>query len=349
METELLNTVVAVWSAHFENELQVYETKYYDWDDGSHDVKIEYYVEKPKSVSLLKTVKFYKVVYDLVVVGVYIDGEIIYHQDDLPESLWEDFEANVHEEYNKILPSGSLAFYGNLIFDYSKQGINENEEKLSQDKLLIYMMKMLNPDDELYIDFYLSPDKKKIYVVGDEDVLNKKYRGDSWLAPNLLELVHQAKSHINYQSPEGLTSVVFVKKKNDKKSNLQESKLYNNDLNKFIPNVNYIVNRLLSEEFDWFKELNITSIETCRSMTIGNCVILYGTITVDGDWGFAQWRKYHYEYPFHDDVEIRDIMGSNLFSEVKDLLILGLQGIIGASINNLLTTEIKVKLDSSED
>ena len=57
---------------------------------------------------------------------------------------------------------------------------------------------------------------KKIYVVGDEDVLNKKYRGDSWLAPNLLELVHQAKSHINYQSPEGLTSVVFVKKKNDK-------------------------------------------------------------------------------------------------------------------------------------
>ena len=262
--------------------------------------------------------------------------------------MLEDFEASIDEEYNKILPSGSLAFYGNLIFDYSKQGINENEEKLSQDKLLIYMMKMLNPDEELYIDFYLSPDKKKIYVVGDEDVLNKKYRGDSWLAPNLLELVHQAKSHINYQSPEGLTSVVFVKKKNDKKSNLQESKLYNNDLNKFIPNVNYIVNRFLSEEFDWFKELNITSIETCRSMTIGNCVILYGTITVDGDWGFNQWRKYNYEYPFHEEVKIVDIMGSNLFSDVKDLLILGLEGIIGTSINTL-STELKVKLDSSED
>ena len=90
-----------------------------------------------------------------------------------------------------------------------KQGINENEEKLSQDKLLIYMMKMLNPDEELYIDFYLSPDKKKIYVVGDEDVLNKKYRSDSWLAPNLLELVHQAKSHINYQ-----TDIEKMKKEN---------------------------------------------------------------------------------------------------------------------------------------
>ena len=338
-----------MWKSLFGDDLQVYETEYYDWDEEYHDVKIEYYVGKPKDIKKSSQIKdYYRVGYDLIVVGVYIDDEIIYNQDDLPESTWDDFENSVHLEYDRHFRTLKLYFVGNLIFDYSKQGINENEEKLSQDKLLIYMMKMLNPDEELYIDFYLSPDKKKIYVVGDVDVLNKKYRGDSWLAPNLLELVHQAKSHINYQSPEGLTSVVFVKKKNDKKSNLQESRLYNNDLNKFIPNVNYITNKLLSEEFDWFKELNITSIETCRSMTIGNCVILYGTITVDGDWGFNQWRKYHYEYPLHDDVEIRDIMGSNLFSDVKDSLLISLEGIIGTSINTL-STEIKVKLDSSED
>ena len=338
-----------MWESLFGDDLQVYETEYYNWDEEYHNVKIEYYVGKPKDIKKSTQIKdYYRVDYDLIVVGVYIDDDIIYHQDDLPESTWDDFENSVHYEYQRQFRTLKLYFVGNLIFDYSKQGINENEEKLSQDKLLIYMMKMLNPDEELYIDFYLSPDKKKIYVVGDVDVLNKKYRGDSWLAPNLLELVHQAKSHINYQSPEGLTSVVFVKKKNDKKSNLQESRLYNNDLNKFIPNVNYITNKLLSEEFDWFKELNITSIETCRSMTIGNCVILYGTITVDGDWGFNQWRKYHYEYPFHDDVEIRDIMGSKLFSDVKDLLILSLEGIIGTSIRTL-STELIVKLDSSED
>ena len=338
-----------MWESLFGDDLQVYETEYYNWDEEYHNVKIEYYVGKPKDIKKSTQIKdYYRVDYDLIVVGVYIDDDIIYHQDDLPESTWDDFENSVHYEYQRQFRTLKLYFVGNLIFDYSKQGINENEEKLSQDKLLIYMMKMLNPDEELYIDFYLSPDKKKIYVVGDVDVLNKKYRGDSWLAPNLLELVHQAKSHINYQSPEGLTSVVFVKKKNDKKSNLQESRLYNNDLNKFIPNVNYITNKLLSEEFDWFKELNITSIETCRSMTIGNCVILYGTISVDGDWGFNQWRNYHYDSPFHEEVKIVDIMKSKLFSDLKDLLILSLEGIIGTSIRTL-STELIVKLDSSED
>ena len=119
-------------------------------------------------------------------------------------------------------------------------------------------------------------------------------------------------------------------------------------MNKFIPNVNYIANKLLSEEFDWFKELNITSIETCRSMTIGNCVILYGTISVDGDWGFNQWRNYHYDSPFHEEVKIVDILKSKLFSDLKDLLILSLEGIIGTSIRTL-STELIVKLDSSED
>ena len=339
-----------MWETLFGDDMQVYNDEYYDWEEEYHDIRIEYYVGKPKGIREMKNVTpLYRVDYDLIVSGVFIDGEITYHQDDLPESTWGDFEDDVALEYYRFFKDNPIQFYGNIVFDYSRQqGINENEEKLSQDKLLIYMMKMLNPDEELYIDFYLSPDKKKIYVVGDVDVLNKKYRGDSWLAPNLLELVHQAKSHINYQSPEGLTSVVFVKKKNDKKSNLQESRLYNNDLNKFIPNVNYITNKLLSEEFDWFKELNITSIETCRSMTIGNCVILYGTITVDGDWGFNQWRNYYYESPFHEEVKIVDIMGSKLFSDVKDLLILSLEGIIGTSIRTL-STELIVKLDSSED
>jgi len=337
-----------MWEIVFGDDMQVYNDEYYDWEEEYHDIRIEYYVGKPKGIREMKNVTpLYRVDYDLIVSGVFIDGEIIYHQDDLPESIWEEFEANVDMEYYRLFKDKRIQFYGNIVFDYSRQqGINESEEKPSQDKLLIYMLKMLNPDEELYIDFYLSPDKKTTYVVGDEDVLNKKYKGDSWNAPSLTQLVHSAKKHINYQNPEGLTKVVFVKKKNDNKSSLREGKFYRKNYDKLIPSVEYVLNRIFTEDFDWFKGIKIDEIGICSSVV--KCIDVHGKLKIDGNWGFAEYRKYNYEKPFHDEVRLGDMTGTKIYGEFKDTLILTLSGLLGFDVK-YFTDNLHVELISDEE
>ena len=47
----LFKLSVKMWESLFGNDPQVFETEYYNWDEEYHNVKIEYYVGKPKKIT----------------------------------------------------------------------------------------------------------------------------------------------------------------------------------------------------------------------------------------------------------------------------------------------------------
>ena len=78
-----------------------------------------------------------------------------------------------------------------------------------------------------------------------------------------------------------------------------------------------VLNKFL-KKYDWFKKIEIESIAYSEGAE-GHFAI-YGTMFVDEDWLYNQWREYNYSAPFPDlnDKDLGDFVGGDLAKKLRD-------------------------------
>ena len=82
-----------------------------------------------------------------------------------------------------------------------------------------------------------------------------------------------------------------------------------------------VLNKFL-KKYDWFKKIEIESIAYSEGAE-GHFAI-YGTMFVDEDWLYNQWREYNYSAPFPDlnDKDLGDFVGGDLSKKLRDEFIM---------------------------
>ena len=82
-----------------------------------------------------------------------------------------------------------------------------------------------------------------------------------------------------------------------------------------------VLNKFL-KKYDWFKKIEIESIAYSEGAE-GHFAI-YGTMFVDEDWLYNQWREYNYSAPFPDlnDKDLGDFVGGDLAKKLRDEFIM---------------------------
>jgi hypothetical protein len=82
-----------------------------------------------------------------------------------------------------------------------------------------------------------------------------------------------------------------------------------------------VLNKFL-KKYDWFKKIEIDSIGYSEGAE-GHFAI-DGTIFVDEDWLYNQWREYNYSAPFPDlnDKDLGDFVGGDLSKKLRDEFIM---------------------------
>ena len=82
-----------------------------------------------------------------------------------------------------------------------------------------------------------------------------------------------------------------------------------------------VLNKFL-KKYDWFKKIEIDSIAYSEGAE-GHFAI-YGTMFVDEDWLYNQWREYNYSAPFPDlnDKDLGDFVGGDLSKKLRDEFIM---------------------------
>jgi len=82
-----------------------------------------------------------------------------------------------------------------------------------------------------------------------------------------------------------------------------------------------VLNKFL-KKYDWFKKIEIESIGYSEGAE-GHFAI-DGTIFVDEDWLYNQWREYNYSAPFPDlnDKDLGDFVGGDLSKKLRDEFIM---------------------------
>ena len=82
-----------------------------------------------------------------------------------------------------------------------------------------------------------------------------------------------------------------------------------------------VLNKFL-KKYDWFKKIEIESIAYSEGAE-GHFAI-YGTMFVDEDWLYNQWREYNYSVPFPDlnDKDLGDFVGGDLAKKLRDEFIM---------------------------
>ena len=99
--------------------------------------------------------------------------------------------------------------------------------------------------------------------------------------------------------------------------NLQEMATKNEIEKPKVRLMEVVLNKFL-KKYDWFKKIEIESIAYSEGAE-GHFAI-YGTMFVDEDWLYNQWREYNYSAPFPDlnDKDLGDFVGGDLAKKLRD-------------------------------
>jgi hypothetical protein len=89
---------------------------------------------------------------------------------------------------------------------------------------------------------------------------------------------------------------------------------------------NLILNKILKQQYDWFVRIDVSS-----AGFNGHYITMEGEIFVYEDWGYRQWKEYHYGDPpdFENGEDFGDIIGGLLAEELREIFIDTFKSIYG--------------------
>ena len=82
-----------------------------------------------------------------------------------------------------------------------------------------------------------------------------------------------------------------------------------------------VLNRYMSKKYDWFQKIDIKDVGYSERAPAH--MAINGTIYVDENWLYNQWRKYHYSTPFPDikdeeyAISLGDFIGGDLSEDLQ--------------------------------
>ena len=178
--------------------------------------------------------------------------------------------------------------------DHKKYGVlgyitvrdNELKDRLENNAFALY---------RLYGD-----DNARTIVFDDE---NNEYRnGEQWLS-NKFDRVDKLFQF--YKMLQNFNS--YFESKESQKENITETdfsrdiKHHDNIQSDLIPKIQSVLNKTMSNTYDWWKGIEIYSLRTSGKPF--HVLTLNGELTVDEEWGASQWGKYYDTMPFPGNDE----------------------------------------------
>jgi hypothetical protein len=171
------------------------------------------------------------------------------------------------------------------------------------------------------------------------DDQNNEYRnGEQWLSnkfdrfDKLSQFYKMLQKFNNYFESENISKEPILESKENERADIK------NVPSDIIPKIEKVLNKTMSNIYDWWKEIEIKSIKTSGKPF--NVLTIDGTLKVDEEWGANQWRKYYDTLPFPGNDEGWEEIGYKDYVTLGDIT--GLKDSISKNLKEDITSVINM-------
>lgn len=220
--------------------------------------------------------------------------------------------------------------------DHKKYGVlgyitvrdNELKRRLENNAFALYRLYGDNVNRTIVFD-----DQNNEYRNGEQWLSNKFDRFDK-----LSQFYKMLQKFNNYFESENISKEPILESKENKRADIK------NVPSDIIPKIEKVLNKTMSNIYDWWKEIEIKSIKTSGKPF--NVLTIDGTLKVDEEWGANQWRKYYDTLPFPgndegwEEIGYKDYVTLGDITGLKDSITKNLKEDITSVIN--MTTNLNV-------
>ena len=214
--------------------------------------------------------------------------------------------------------------------DHKKYGVlgyitvrdNELKRRLENNAFALYRLYGDNVNRTIVFD-----DQNNEYRNGEQWLSNKFDRFDK-----LSQFYKMLQKFNNYFESENISKEPILESKENERADIK------NVPSDIIPKIEKVLNKTMSNIYDWWKEIEIKSIKTSGKPF--NVLTIDGTLKVDEEWGANQWRKYYDTLPFPGNDEGWEEMGYKDYVTLGDIT--GLKDSISKNIKEDITSVINM-------
>ena len=214
--------------------------------------------------------------------------------------------------------------------DHKKYGVlgyitvrdNELKRRLENNAFALYRLYGDNVNRTIVFD-----DQNNEYRNGEQWLSNKFDRFDK-----LSQFYKMLQKFNNYFESENISKEPILESKENERADIK------NVPSDIIPKIEKVLNKTMSNIYDWWKEIEIKSIKTSGKPF--NVLTIDGTLKVDEEWGANQWRKYYDTLPFPGNDEGWEEMGYKDYVTLGDIT--GLKDSISENLKEDITSVINL-------
>jgi hypothetical protein len=214
--------------------------------------------------------------------------------------------------------------------DHKKYGVlgyitvrdNELKRRLENNAFALYRLYGDNVNRTIVFD-----DQNNEYRNGEQWLSNKFDRFDK-----LSQFYKMLQKFNNYFESENISKEPILESKENERTDIK------NVPSDIIPKIEKVLNKTMSNIYDWWKEIEIKSIKTSGKPF--NVLTIDGTLKVDEEWGANQWRKYYDTLPFPGNDEGWEEIGYKDYVTLGDIT--GLKDSISKNLKEDITSVINM-------
>ncbi len=214
--------------------------------------------------------------------------------------------------------------------DHKKYGVlgyitvrdNELKRRLENNAFALYRLYGDNVNRTIVFD-----DQNNEYRNGEQWLSNKFDRFDK-----LSQFYKMLQKFNNYFESENISKEPILESKENERADIK------NVPSDIIPKIEKVLNKTMSNIYDWWKKIEIKSIKTSGKPF--NVLTIDGTLKVDEEWGANQWRKYYDTLPFPGNDEGWEEMGYKDYVTLGDIT--GLKDSISKNLKEDITSVINM-------
>jgi hypothetical protein len=214
--------------------------------------------------------------------------------------------------------------------DHKKYGVlgyitvrdNELKDRLENNAFALYRLYGDNVNRTIVFD-----DQNNEYRNGEQWLSNKFDRFDK-----LSQFYKMLQKFNNYFESENISKEPILESKENERADIK------NVPSDIIPKIEKVLNKTMSNIYDWWKKIEIKSIKTSGKPF--NVLTIDGTLKVDEEWGANQWRKYYDTLPFPGNDEGWEEIGYKDYVTLGDIT--GLKDSISKNLKEDITSVINM-------